>query len=170
VDGQERREAVRRIYDYRCGYCGVREEEAGTQLEIDHFQPRSVGGGDTLDNLVYCCPTCNRLKGDFAPTDAPSTTHRRLLHPKRDDSTAHLREEADGRLTALTETGVFHIERLRLNRPPLVVLRRTRQAGAGLYRDLAVARQEQMRLRERLASLEREMEEVLTQFARLLGP
>lgn len=170
MDEQERREAVRRAYDYRCGYCGVQEEEVGSELEIDHFQPRSAGGGDDPDNLVYCCPTCNRLKGDFWPAGDPSTSHRRLLHPKRDDLAAHLREEPDGRLTALTETGAFHIERLRLNRPPLVALRRTRQEGTRLRRELAAAREEQARLRERIVSLEREIEEVLTQLARLLGP
>jgi hypothetical protein len=170
VNEQEQREAVRRAYGYRCAYCGVQEEEAGSELEIDHFQPRSVGGGDDLDNLVYCCPTCNRLKGDFWPMGDPSTTNRRLLHPKRDDLAAHLREEMDGRLTALTETGAFHIERLRLNRPPLVVLRRTRHEGARLRLDLVAARAEQVRLLERIASLERESEEVLTQLARLLGP
>lgn len=166
---RERRKAVRRAYGYRCGYCGVHEEEAGSKLEIDHFQPRSAGGGDELDNLVYCCPACNRLKGDFWPTDDLSTTHRRLLHPKRDDITQHLREEEDGRLTALTETGAFHIEWLRLNRPPLVALRRTRRDVAGLRRDLTAAREEQARLQERVGSLERELERVLEQLLRLLG-
>jgi hypothetical protein len=170
VDEQERREAVRRAYEYRCGYCGVHEQEAGSELEIDHFQPRSLGGGDDLDNLVYCCSTCNRLKGNFWPTDDPSITHRRLLHPKRDDLAMHLREEAGGRLIALTETGAFHIARLRLNRPPLVALRRARQESARLRRELAEAREERVHLRERIAVLERELEEVLAQLTRLLGP
>jgi len=168
VDEKERRETVRRAYGYRCGYCGVHEEEAGSKLEIDHFWPRSAGGEDELDNLVYCCPTCNRLKGDFWPAGDPSTTHR-LLHPKRDDMAQHLREEEEGRLTALTETGAFHIERLRLNRPPLVALRRTRREVAGLHRDLAAAQKKQARLRERIDSLEKELEKVLAQLLRLSG-
>lgn len=167
---QERREAVRRAYEHRCGYCGVHEQEVGSALEIDHFQPRSLGGGDDLDNLVYCCPSCNRLKGDFWPTGDLSTTHRRVLHPHRDDLAAHVREEADGRLIAVTETGAFHIERLRLNRPPLVALRRARQEGMRLRRELVVVREERVHLRERIAVLERELEEVLAQLTRLLGP
>jgi 5-methylcytosine-specific restriction endonuclease McrA len=83
MNEDERRQAVRRLYEYRCGYCGVHEHEAGTELEIDHFQPRSAGGTDDLDNLVYCCTTCNRLKGDFWPTDDFVTLTRRLLHPHR---------------------------------------------------------------------------------------
>lgn len=169
MEEQEHREAVRRAYDYRCGYCGVHEQEAGSELEIDHFKPRALGGGDDLDNLVYCCPTCNRLKGDFWPTDEPSTTLRRLLHPKRDDLAMHLREEADGRLIALTKTGAFHIERLRLNRPPLVALRRARQESVRLQQELAEAQEERMHLRERIAVLEREVEEVVAQLTRLLS-
>jgi hypothetical protein len=37
----ERRARVRERYGARCGYCGVHENEAGSELEIDHFQPRS---------------------------------------------------------------------------------------------------------------------------------
>ena len=49
---EARRAAVRTAYDGRCGYCAVHESEAGAELEIDHFQPRSAGGGDDLDNLI----------------------------------------------------------------------------------------------------------------------
>ncbi|MFQ5343452.1 MAG: HNH endonuclease [Anaerolineae bacterium] len=169
MDEQERRAAVRRAYGYRCGYCGVHESEAGSELEIDHYQPRSIGGVDDLDNLVYCCPTCNRLKGDFWPADDPARAQRRLLHPKRDDLALHFREEVDGRLTALTEVGDFHINRLRLNRLPLVTLRRTRQEGERLRQELASARKEHVRLRERIAVLEGEIEEVIEELSRLLG-
>jgi len=172
---RERREALRRAYGRRCGYCGVHEEEAGSKLEIDHFRPRSAGGaneGDSqqsLGNLVYCCPTCNRLKGDFWPDCDPLQTPHRLLHPKRDNVSQHLQEGKDGRLTALTETGSFHIERLRLNRPPLVALRRARRETEGLRRDLITAQEEQARLRERIGTLEIELEGILEQILRLSG-
>jgi 5-methylcytosine-specific restriction endonuclease McrA len=39
----ELRQNVRRVYDFACGYCGVREEDAGSELELDHFKPRSLG-------------------------------------------------------------------------------------------------------------------------------
>lgn len=164
---QQDREIVRRAYNQRCGYCGVREEEAGSELEIDHFRPRSVGGGDEPENLVYCCTACNRLKGDFWPASG-SATHRRLLHPRRDDPTTHLREEADGRLTALTETGAFHLERLRLNRSPLIALRRAPLESAQLQQNLNELQSEQAQLREQLAARDEEIREILEQLARLL--
>lgn len=98
---QELREAVRRA-GYRCGYCGIHEEEVGCELEIDHFHPRAAGGSDDLNNLVYCCSACNRIKSDFWSVDA---THR-LLHPLQDDISAHLREDADGCLVALLVGGI----------------------------------------------------------------
>ena len=81
---QTLRESVRTLYGTYCGYCGVTEIESGGQLEVDHFHPQSHGGGDTLENLVYACPTCNRFKGDYwpAPEAGPDLV---LLHPQQDD-------------------------------------------------------------------------------------
>jgi len=167
---QERRTMVRQRYGARCGYCSVHEAEAGSELEVDHFRPRAAGGQDDLDNLLYCCAACNRFKGDFWPSVDPLTTARRLLHPGRDDLTQHLREESDGQMVALTETGAFHLARLRLNRPHLVALRRSREEVARLREGLAAARAEQVALRARIASMEQDLQGVLTQLARLLEP
>ncbi len=59
--------------------------------------------------------------------------------------------------------------RLRLNRPPLVALRRARRETESLHRDLITAQEEQARLRERIGMLERELESVLEQILRLSG-
>ena len=40
------RRALRERYQFRCGYCGVHENEVGAELTVDHFQPRSSGGTD----------------------------------------------------------------------------------------------------------------------------
>jgi HNH endonuclease len=170
VNEAELREAVRRSYEGRCGYCTVREMEAATELELDHFQPRSAGGTDDPDNLVYCCTACNRHKGDFWPETDPATATRRLLHPRRDDPTLHLREDPDGLIVALTETGAFHIDRLCLNRPPLVALRLARREVAHLRQNLVAARIEQTRLHERISALERDMHQVFARIAWLNEP
>ena len=91
------------------------------------------------------------------------------MHPQRDVSTEHLREDEDGRLVALTETGTFHIARLRLNRAPLVALRRARRDRAQLRQDLATAQDDQRRLRRNIINLERELNEILTLLSRLLA-
>lgn len=160
------KEAVRRAYNFQCGYCGVQEEETGSELEVDHFQPRSAGGGDDPQNLVYCCTTCNRFKSDYWPANETSP---RLLHPERDNPSEHLREEDDGRITPLSERGAFHLDRLRLNRPPLVALRRARQDNARLLRELAALHSEQDELRNQLAERDEEIKQILDQLSRLLG-
>ncbi len=168
MNEQERRAVVRRRYDARCGYCSVHEAEAGSGLDVDHFQPRAAGGGDDLDNLVYCCAACNRFKGDFWPAVDSPTAARRLLHPGRDDLTRHLHEESDGRMVALTETATFHLARLRLNRPPLVALRQARREVAHLREELTAAQAAQVDLHARIVSMEQDLQDVLTQLARLL--
>jgi hypothetical protein len=170
VNEESLRAVVRRRYDGRCGYCSVRESEAGTELEIDHFQPRSAGGSEDLDNLVYCCTTCNRLKGSFWPAADPAAAAKRILHPQRDDLSGHLQEDPEGRMIALTEIGVFHLNRLHLNRPPLVALRCTRREVAQLRQHVTEAQSEQVWLRERIAKLEHDLQEMAEQMARLSEP
>jgi hypothetical protein len=140
---QEERETLRRRFQFRCGYCGVSERDVGAELTVDHFQPRSQGGLHEPENWVYCCHACNEFKEDFWQ---PTAAHR-ILHPLRDELAAHLIEQEDETLLALSETGAFHIERLHLNRQPLVAYRCQR-------RRLEAARQTQARLLERLQQLE----------------
>lgn len=45
--------------DNKCQYCG-----STRSLTIDHVIPKSKGGGDTWDNLVVACCSCNAKKGD----------------------------------------------------------------------------------------------------------
>ena len=92
-------EAVRQHYHRSCGYCGVSETTVGGELTLDHYRPRSAGGSDEFDNLVYACIKCNQYKSDYWPDDVDIAQGRRLLHPGFDDTSLHLIEdEATGRL------------------------------------------------------------------------
>jgi HNH endonuclease len=151
---QDQREGLRKQFQFRCGYCGVRERDAGAELTVDHFQPRSQGGLHEPDNWVYCCHACNEFEGDYWQPDS----QRRILHPLRDALAANLVEEDDGTLRAMTETGAFHIERLHLNRRQLVAYRRERRLREA-------AHQAQTRLRERLRKLEADVQVILAELA-----
>ena len=145
------REQIRERYGRRCGYCGVREEDAGATLTMDHHRPRIRGGGEDAENIVYCCPRCNEHKGSYwHETDPP---HIRLLHPRRDDLTAHIREEKDGQLTGLTPEGVFFVQRLRLNRSPLVAYRIKPRAEQRLDDEVNALRRRVHELEQRIADL-----------------
>ncbi len=50
-----------------CQYCGV-VLPAG-ELTLDHVHPRSRGGLSTWENLVACCHSCNRRKGNQLLTE-----------------------------------------------------------------------------------------------------
>jgi 5-methylcytosine-specific restriction endonuclease McrA len=45
--------------NHTCQYCG-----ATTRLTIDHVVPKCRGGGDTWENLVVACSSCNTKKGN----------------------------------------------------------------------------------------------------------
>lgn len=122
-------EKVRQAYGYRCGYCGIEESAAGGEFTVDHYQPRSVGGTDELENLVYCCYRCNQYKGDSWPTTRESAAGYFVLRPSEHNIANHIHEnQITGELEPLTATGAFHIRLLRLNRPPLIANRLAKRA------------------------------------------
>src|SRR5712671_6485511 len=51
-----------------CQYCA--EVLASGDLTLDHVVPRSRGGASSWENLVACCHSCNRRKGNTLPLEA----------------------------------------------------------------------------------------------------
>lgn len=86
---QRQRDQVRQLANYACEFCGVTETDAAGQLTIDHFQPRSKGGNDSLDNLLYCCTRCNLYKQDYWPENEEDST---LWNPRSEPATEHFLE------------------------------------------------------------------------------
>jgi len=160
------REAIRRAYRFQCGYCSVHENDVGSALEIDHFQPLSSDGTDEESNLVYACSACNKAKGDF--WSLPNT-EARLLHPKRDALDEHMRLSPDDHLQPLTPTGAFHIRRLRLNRPQLVALRQAHRRATHHIARLTALETQIVELRREIVSLEGQLAILLEQIRRLIG-
>ena len=44
---------------HQCQYCGATH----ATMTVDHVIPRTMGGGDTWENLVCACARCNNVKG-----------------------------------------------------------------------------------------------------------
>lgn len=166
----ETREQVRKLFAYRYGYCGVHEHDVGSELEIDHFQPRSQGGLDDLDNLVYCCSACNLFKQGYWPAGDGSTNPRRFLHPLKDKLEEHLVEDEDGQLRAISETGAFHLARFRLNRPQLRALRAKQRLQKELRAGISAALAKRKDLDESESELTDMLNEVWAQLERLRNP
>lgn len=47
-----------------CAYCG-----SGHDITKDHVIPRSRGGANTPENIVWACRNCNSAKGDRTPEE-----------------------------------------------------------------------------------------------------
>jgi len=53
---------------WRCVSCG-RTSHNGAILQVDHILPRSLGGGDMIDNFQTLCDVCNLGKSNRDATD-----------------------------------------------------------------------------------------------------
>lgn len=50
--------------DKVCVYCGAERE-----ITRDHVLPKSRGGGDDPENIVWACRNCNSAKGNRTPEE-----------------------------------------------------------------------------------------------------
>jgi hypothetical protein len=164
----EIREQVRRRANFACEFCGVSETDVGGQLTIDHFQPKSKGGEDSLENLLYSCIRCNQYKQDYWPARADDLS---LWNPRQEPASLHFLELDDGKLLPLTLIGEFTIKRLRLNRSPLVAYRLSKRKKAEeirllkQYKDIV---QLLGQLNEQLVTLVEEQQQLLEEQRELL--
>ena len=109
----ETRARVQQRANFACEFCGVSEVNVGGQLTIDHFQPKSKGGNNNLDNLLYSCHRCNLYKQDYWPAEANEPM---LWNPRREPAATHFLEIDDGRLLPLTPVGALPLLELSVSR------------------------------------------------------
>ena len=152
-------EAVRDRFHRTCGYCGVTEITVGGELTLDHYKPRSAGGSDILDNLVYACVRCNQYKSDFWPDSTDLAHGWRVLHPGVDDVSGHVvLDENTGYLNGVTPTGAFHVTLLRLNRPQLVAHRLAHNLQRVIEEKIRLLEQQNAELQKTVSAQERYLE------------
>jgi len=66
--------------NYRCQYCG--KKLSPEELTYDHVIPKSKGGKTVWENIVTCCPSCNRKKGGRTPEEAGMRLLKKPTRPK----------------------------------------------------------------------------------------
>ena len=165
----ELRDEVRKRARRTCEYCGVTEAEVGSELTLDHFRPDKEGGQGTSENLVYACHRCNEHKGAYWPKNLEDLP---LWNPRLQTREEHFIQLMDGTLLALTPVGHWTIQRLRLNRSPLVLNRLSRQERANLSHQIRQYRDVVRLLSELLAQqqvTQQEQAELLHQYRLLLN-
>jgi hypothetical protein len=108
---------IRQRASFFCEYCHSSEEISAARFEIDHIQPRSLGGLDTIDNLALACQRCNSHHYNFIQGQDPDTLKAvNLFHPRQQIWNYHFIWSNDGcRIVGITETGRATVNRLDLN-------------------------------------------------------
>ena len=86
-------------------------------LSIDHLQPQSLGGDDSIDNLALACRRCNETRYNFTTGIDPETqTEISLFNPRDQEWSEHFIWSVDAlRIIGQTDTGRATCNRLDLN-------------------------------------------------------
>jgi hypothetical protein len=101
----------------RCEYCRAPEQVFNFAFEVEHIQPRSGGGNNSMDNLALACESCNLFKSD-ATTGYDEIEARNVLlyHPRYDLWDEHFRFDSEtGKILGLTAIGRTTVARLKMN-------------------------------------------------------
>jgi hypothetical protein len=106
-----------------CEYCQTSEANSGQTMHVDHIDPN---GSDTLDNLCLACWNCNTSKHRAVSAVDPETEQVvPLFNPRRDVWDEHFEWLDTGIwIRGLTATGRATVDRLKMNRPTIVIARK----------------------------------------------
>jgi HNH endonuclease len=111
----------------RCEYCRMHQSLQGATFHVEHIRPASRGGASSLENLAWCCPSCNLHKSDRSQTADPDTSQLApLFHPRQDDWNDHF-VWLGYYLTGRTACGRATIAALKLNTERRLLIRRAEE-------------------------------------------
>ena len=110
-------QSLRQRAKYRCEYCHYPEILSSAPLSIDHLQPQSLGGDDSIDNLALACRRCNEIRYNFTTGIDPETQIEiSLFNPRDQEWSEHFIWSVDAlRIIGQTDTGRATCNRLDLN-------------------------------------------------------
>jgi 5-methylcytosine-specific restriction endonuclease McrA len=120
------RQEVSRRAGWLCEYCRSQEKYSNSTFEVEHIIPLVKGGLTTLINLAFSCAGCNKHKAQrISAWDKITHTEAPFYHPREDVWEEHFAWSQDFTgIIELTATGRVTVAELKLNRQPLVNLRR----------------------------------------------
>ena len=109
-----------------CEYCHTPEDFSPDTFDIEHIISILHGGTSDEDNLALACGGCNCSKHIHTSWADPVTgIICPLFHPRKDDWASHFAWGVGfSELVGLTPSGRATIDRLKMNRPGLVNLRK----------------------------------------------
>lgn len=108
-------------FGHRCAYCDDLDIYGGgyRAYQVEHFAPKEKF--PTLrydyDNLLYCCPWCNRAKWDIWPSNDSQINivgDKGFVDPCAEEYEMHLERALDGSINAKTPLGNYMKKTLKL--------------------------------------------------------
>ena len=95
-------------------------------MTIDHIQPVSKGGLNTVENLCLACRTCNEYKSDTTEAIDPLTGQlTSLFNPRQQNWQEHFQWSNNAsHIEGLTAIGCATVIALRMNNPVIVATRK----------------------------------------------
>jgi uncharacterized protein (TIGR02646 family) len=129
------------IYHNKCAYCESRVEE----LHVEHFRPKSIYYWLTYswDNLMLCCPTCNKKKNNTFEVDKKVSINdfdikdihnlnvvydkfeqNKLVNPEKEDVSDKIFFTKEGEIFSHDERINSTIDVCQLNRKKLIEFRK----------------------------------------------
>jgi HNH endonuclease. len=123
----------------QCVYCAIHESRYGglDNFHVEHYRPKSLEQFahlvNTITNLFLACAICNRFKGNDWPAD-PVADHSISAYPdpSASDYNSLFTWTSNFQLKGLYPSAKYILERLYLNRPQLMLERRTFAATSRL--------------------------------------
>lgn len=108
-------------FSNRCCYCDDLDTFNGgyDNYHVEHFAPKSRFPEleFNYDNLLYCCPYCNKSKSDkWVGQDSTQNVveNKGFLNPCEDEYYIHLARYKNGKIVFLTDLGQFIYNELKL--------------------------------------------------------
>jgi hypothetical protein len=115
-----------------CEYRQSQQRYSPDPYSAEHIVPRSLGGSSDPQNLAWSCLGCNGHKYTSAAAADPATgSEFPLFNPRSDRWSDHFAWSSDvAHVVGISPTGRATVDKLQLNRPGVVELRRVlRSAG-----------------------------------------
>jgi hypothetical protein len=123
--------ALAKEASYNCVYCCIHESKFGGQrnFHVEHFRPKSTFPQfeNSYGNLFYACGICNSFKGNDWPAEPISGNLTIIAYPdpsELDYGNLLQTDVLTGLVVSRFPAGKYIIEKLYLNRPQMVTLRR----------------------------------------------
>lgn len=127
---------------YQCVYCAININSFGgiRNFHVEHYKPKAKDKFPELineySNLFVACSICNCFKSDDWPNE-PSTLldNHAFPDPSKIDYSSFLEHNSNAVVESKNITGKYIIQKLFLNRPQLILERRSYYLNEELKRE-----------------------------------